>query len=106
MTAPTIVEIPHTLGREEARRRLKSRLGELPDHIPGGMATVHASWPDENRMALEVAAFGQSVSATLDVEERCVRVTLLLPPMLSFVSGAIASAIRDQGGRLLLPGPD
>ncbi len=102
MTAPTIVEITHALGREEARRRLKARIGELPGHIPGGMASASATWPDEDRMAIEVTALGQTVSATVDVEERCLRVTMLLPAMLGFFSGAIASVIRDKGGEVLL----
>jgi hypothetical protein len=98
----TIINVPHTLGREEARRRLRTRVGELPSHIPGGLANVRSSWPGENTMALEVAAMGQQVSCMLDVQDRSIRVSLVLPPMLSFLSGAIAAAVRDRGNEFLL----
>ena len=32
------VAIPHGLGREEVRRRMHARVGELAGFIPGGMA--------------------------------------------------------------------
>ena len=102
--ATTVIELPHTLGRDEARRRIKARIGELPAHIPGGAAVVHSSWPGEHRMLLDIAAMGQSGSATVDVEDRLVRVSLVLPPLLGFMSGAIATAVRARGSKLLLGG--
>ncbi len=102
MANPTVIDIPHSLGQAEAARRIRSRIGELPAHIPGGVAEVAHSWPAENRMALDVAALGQRLTATLDVEERVVRVTMVLPAMLSFMSGAIAAAVKAKGGQLLL----
>ena len=102
MAAPTIIDIPHKLTRAEVRRRMQARIGELPAHIPGGVAEVRASWPSEDRMALEVAAMGQTLNTTIDVQDRLVRVSLVLPPMLSFFSGAIAAAVERKGGKLLL----
>jgi hypothetical protein len=102
MNNATIIELPHRLGKEEARRRMKSRIGELPSHIPGGVADVSASWPGEDRMALDVKALGQSVSATLDVEETVIRVALVLPPMLGLFAGKIADIVRQRGSTLLL----
>jgi hypothetical protein len=101
----TQIDLPHTLGREEARRRIKARIGELPGHMPGGAAEVRSSWPDEYRMALDVAALGQSVSAMLDIEESRIRISLELPPMLRFAAGAIEAAIRRKGDSLLLRAP-
>jgi hypothetical protein len=97
------IEIGHQLGRAEAKRRIASRIGELPKHIPGGMAQVDSSWPAEDRMALKVTALGQTIDAQLDVEDRLVRVYLVLPPLLSFMAGPIAAAIRSRGSDLLLP---
>jgi hypothetical protein len=104
MATPTIIEIPHRLGRAEAMRRIKSRIGELPAHIPGGAAEVHATWPAENCAVLDVKALGQSVSATLDIEETVIRVALLLPPMLRLFAGKIAEIVQRKGSTLLLGG--
>jgi len=81
---------------------MQARIGELPGHIPGGVADVRSSWPEEYRMALEVAALGQRVSAVLDVEDRRIRINLELPPMLRFASGAIEAAVQRKGRALLL----
>ncbi|MET0269093.1 MAG: polyhydroxyalkanoic acid system family protein [Sphingomonas sp.] len=102
MANPTIIDIPHTLGREEARRRMKARIGELPGYMPGGVAEVASSWPTEDRMALEVKALGQAVSATAQVADDHIRVALVLPPMLGMFADRIGDAIARKGGALLL----
>ncbi|HZF44053.1 MAG TPA: polyhydroxyalkanoic acid system family protein [Sphingomonadaceae bacterium] len=102
MSKPMMIDIPHSLGREEAKRRLKSRIGELAGHIPGGAADVRHGWPTEDRMELSVDALGQSVSTVLDVEDKIIRLQLKLPAMLSFMSGAIEKAIRKGGAAVLL----
>lgn len=102
MSKPTIIDIPHSLGRDEAKRRLKSRIGELAGHIPGGAADVRTAWPSEDRMTLSVDALGQSVNSVLDIDEKVIRLQLQLPAMLSFMSGAIEKAIRKRGAEVLL----
>ena len=102
MTQPTTIDIAHRLGREEVKRRMKERIGDLPSHIPGGFAEEKSTWPAPDRMALDVIAMGQTVSAHLDVLDDRVRIELLLPPSLSFFSGAIEAALRKKGGQLLL----
>lgn len=102
MSKPTIIDIPHSLGREEAKRRLKNRIGELAGHIPGGAADVRTDWPSEDRMTLVVDAMGQSVSTVLDVEEKIIRLQLQLPAMLSFMAPMLEKAIRKKGAEVLL----
>ena len=81
---------------------MQSRIGELAGHMPGGMAEVKSSWPEEYRMTLDITAMGQSVSATIDVEDRVVHLNLQLPMMLSFAAGAIEAVIQRKGSELLL----
>lgn len=101
MASPLVVEIPHALGRAEARRRMRARIGDLASKIPGG-AAVSSSWPAEDRMAVDVRAMGQSIGVLLDVEETLVRATIALPPMLALLAGPIAAMVRETGGKLLL----
>ena len=102
MASPVTIDIPHRLGRAEAIRRMHARIGELPDHIPGGVAAMDVAWPAEDRMTLGITVLGQSVSATIDVGETVIRVSLLLPPLLAMMSGKIAEIVRRKGGTLLL----
>ena len=104
MTTPTVVDIPHNLGREAAKQRLRDNIGDLGRHIPGGIGELQTRWPGPDRMVIELAAKGQRVTATLDIEDTVVRATFVLPGMLSFMAGAIASAVRREGSQLLLPG--
>jgi hypothetical protein len=102
MAKPTIIEIPHNLGRDEARRRMAAGIGKLASHIPGGAATVTHSWPSQDRLSLTVTTMGVEVPCTVDAQATSLRVTLQLPAMLSLMSGPIKAIVQQQGDRLLL----
>ena len=95
------VEIPHSLPREEVRRRLRENTHKLADHIPGGMAQVSSSWAGEDRMHLSVAALGGSVDGEVLIEDRQVVFQVTLPPALSFMEPMVAKAIEANGTKLL-----
>ena len=95
------VALPHDLGREEVRNRLKERSHEIADYMPGGMAEVETDWIDEDRMALMVSAMGQNITGHIDIEDNQVIFEIKLPGILSFVEPMIEKAIRKDGTRLL-----
>jgi len=95
------VAIPHSLGRDEARRRLKDNMGGLSGFMPGGLAQVAASWPDENTAALTIAAIGQTIEGRILIEESKAVIEVALPPALAFVESMIQSAIEQNGRKLL-----
>lgn len=95
------VTIPHSLGRDEARRRLKDNIGSLSGFMPGGLAQVAATWPDENTMAMTITAMGQTMEGRILVEESQALVEVVLPPALSFVEPMIQGAIEKSGRKLL-----
>jgi putative polyhydroxyalkanoate system protein len=99
MTQPIEVDLPHNLGKDEARRRIANNIHKLQEHIPGG-AQVQSGWTGD-QMNLDVAAMGQSVTATVDVQETKVRLKVLLPPMLGMFSGMIQAALQKKGDVLL-----
>jgi hypothetical protein len=95
------VTLPHTLGREEVRRRLRERSPEIADHIPGGMAQVNTQWNSEDVMHLSVAAMGQNLEGNIEVMDDNVVIDFELPPALSFFKPIIERALRDNGQKLL-----
>lgn len=97
------VPIPHNLGKEEARRRLKTRIHELAGQLPGGAAEVTTGWPSEDRMTMRVAAMGQQIDGLVDIEENQVVFEVTLPAALSFVEPMVAGAIRKGGQKMLAP---
>ncbi len=95
------VAVPHSLGREEVRSRLKGRIHELADVIPGGMADVSSHWPNDDRMDLTVVAMGQTVAGNIVIEDATVTVDIALPLALSFVEPMIRGAIERNSRKLL-----
>jgi putative polyhydroxyalkanoate system protein len=99
MTQPIDVDLPHNLGKEEARRRIASNIHKLQEHIPGG-AQVQSGW-NGDQLTLDVAAMGQAVTATIAVMDSKVHLKVLLPPLLGMVGGMIQAALQKKGGALL-----
>ena len=99
MNQPIEVDLPHKLGKDEARRRIANNVHKLQEHIPGG-AQVQSGWTGD-QLNLDVAAMGQSVTAAIDVQETRVRLKVLLPPMLGMFSGMIQAALQKKGSVLL-----
>ena len=99
MSQPIEVDLPHSLGKDEARRRIANNVHRLQEHIPGG-AQVQSGWAGD-QLNLDVAAMGQSVTATIDVQETRVRLKVLLPPMLGMFSAMIQAALQKKGSVLL-----
>jgi hypothetical protein len=99
MTSPIQVDLPHSLGTAEAKRRIDGGLGRLKDFIPGA-TEVRSAWTGD-RLGLQVAAMGQEVNAQIDVRDTHVRVELVLPPALAFVRPLIEQALRRKGADML-----
>lgn len=99
MSSPIQVDLPHSLGKDEARRRIEGGMGRLQDFLPGA-AAVESRWTGD-RLDLKVATLGQEVSAKIDVLDTIVRVEMLLPPALAFFGKAIEAGLRRKGGDLL-----
>jgi hypothetical protein len=99
MSSPIVVDLPHSLGQAEARRRLERGTGTLAKQIPGG-AEVESSWTG-NRLDLRVQAMGQDIRCKLDVRETIVRMEVLLPPSLGFFGNGLAALLKRQGEALL-----
>jgi hypothetical protein len=99
MNKPIVVDLPHKLGAEEAKRRMQGGIGKLKNHIPGG-GQVESSW-DGDRMNLRVQAMGQEVVGHIDVHETKVRLELTLPAIFSLFSTTVEGLLRSRGSELL-----
>jgi hypothetical protein len=100
MQQPIKVDLPHKLGRDEARRRIANNIHKLKDHIPGGAAQVDSKWNGDD-LDLTVHAMGQAVETRIGVEETKVRVEVLLPGILALFAGPIEAMLQKKGNVLL-----
>ena len=99
MPAPLVVSIPHSLGREEAIRRLKTGLSRAAASVP--ILSVDEERWEDSRMSFRVRAMGQAAAGHVDVADDHVRVEVVLPWLLQRFAEAAQAMIRSRGDRLL-----
>jgi hypothetical protein len=99
MSAPLVVSIPHSLGREEATRRLKTGLTRAASSVP--VLKVEEERWEQDRMVFRVRALGQTASGHLDVADDHVRLEVTLPWLLQRFAEVAQVAIRNRGKLLL-----
>jgi hypothetical protein len=101
MGQPIDVDLPHKLGKEEAKRRLGSNIHKLTDFIPGGTARATSRWEGDT-MKLSVAAMGEAIEADLTVYDDRVHCHFSLPGMLGMFAQPIAAMLQSKGSDILL----
>jgi len=101
MDRPIEVDLPHKLGKEEARRRIAGNVHKLQDHIPGGATHVESMWVGD-ALNLNVHAMGQAIQAEITVQDAIVRCKVMLPGMLGLFAKPIEAALSRKGSDLLL----
>jgi hypothetical protein len=100
MPQPLIISIPHSLGKEEAIRRLKSGLATAQSQFHQLFTVQEEIWSGD-RLAFRVAALGQTASGTIDVAEDHVRLEVVLPWLLAKVAQQIQRVVNAQGTLML-----
>jgi len=93
------VDIPHSLGAAEAKRRVEANVGKLGGKLPAG-ATVSPRW-EGDRLRLDIGLLGQQAIAMLNILDDRVRINVQLPPALAFFRQAIEAGLRQSGAALL-----
>ena len=61
---PISINIPHQLGRAEARRRIEGGFARLISQLPVSGGTCSERW-DDDRLTFSVAAVGQTITGAV-----------------------------------------
>ena len=99
MSRPLVVSIPHSLGKEEALRRLRPGLSSAAKSFP--VLTVEEETWAGDRMSFRVRALGQAASGHIDVAEDHVQLEVTLPWLLQKFAELAQTAIKARGQLLL-----
>jgi hypothetical protein len=94
MARPLIVTIPHTLGQEEAMRRLKPGFARATANLPI-LKFDEQTWADHH-MSFKARAMGQAMSGTVDVGESDVRLEVQLPWLLQRFAELVQSTFKER----------
>ena len=97
MTRPLIVNIPHTLGREEATRRLKGGLARVSSAI----SIVKIEEESGDHLSFKLSGLGQMGFGTAEVSDADVRIEVVLPWLLQRLGEMVQGAIRSRAQVLL-----
>jgi putative polyhydroxyalkanoate system protein len=94
--------IPHTLGEDEARRRVQGMISNMKEQYGDKVSDLHEEWNgDTGRFSLK--AMGMSLKGTLQVTDDQLRVDGDLPWAAKPFQGTIEATIRERAERLLAP---
>jgi hypothetical protein len=101
MSTPITIELPHSLGRQEARRRIEVGFGRLEQQLlAGGLVRARTSWSGD-RMSFSAQALGQALTGRLDVQDTLVRMEVDLPLVLAMIADQIRGRLQREGQLLL-----
>ena len=90
------MRIPHTLGREEAMRRIQEELPKVRGHV----TELEEKWQDHT-LTFHFKVLGFKIAGTLAVEETAAIVDVDLPLAAMMVKGTIEQRVRQEIGGLL-----
>lgn len=102
MSKPVVVNIPHELGRAEARRRIAEGAGRLTSQI-GAVGELQQEWRDDV-LHFSLLAIGQTVTGIITVMDREVRLEVHLPGIFAMIANKVKGRLKEQG-QILLDGP-
>jgi hypothetical protein len=94
------METPHTLGSEEATRRLKDKFGAVRAKYGTQVHNLREQWADHT-FSFEFSTMGMGVSGTVQVEDANVKLDAHLPFAAMLFKGVIEQRIRQELGGLL-----
>lgn len=93
------IDIPHSLGKDEAKRRIEQGLPKLEQHIPGG-GSLSAQWPSDYALDMVITAMAQTIPVTLAIEDDRLRGDVSVPMFLKMMSGQIAEFVKTSAAKM------
>lgn len=103
MATPLTINVPHSLGKDEARRRIEHGFGGIQQQLAGGAMGLVSfrQWWEGDRLHFEGSAIGQRITGRLDVLADSVQIQIDLPAILAAIADRIKAALSKETRKLL-----
>jgi hypothetical protein len=99
------VDVKHSLGAEEAQRRVQSGIDGLRQKYAAQLSKLQVDW-SQGRGDVTIAAMGQTFKGAMEFFPDIVRVSLELPWVLAMIAEKAKNLMtRHTGEMLQLPPP-
>ena len=89
------METTHTLGREEAVRRLKEKFSFAKGQFGGSVNDLQEEWNDST-LSFGFTAVGMKVDGTVAVDDKTVKLDANIPLAAMMFKGTIEERIRQE----------
>jgi hypothetical protein len=100
MPQPLVISIPHSLGKEEATRRLKAGLATAQSQFHQVFTVQEEIWSGD-RLDFRIAALAQTASGIIGVADDHVRLEIELPWLLAKAAQQIQRVVNARGALML-----
>ncbi|PWC32307.1 polyhydroxyalkanoic acid system family protein [Azospirillum sp. TSO35-2] len=100
MSKPLTLSIPHSLGRQEAKRRLVDGMGDARARLGAVATSIEDNWTDD-RLHFRVVALAQTIAGHVDVLDDRVEMEVQLPWALGLLAEKIKNKVSRQGTLML-----
>jgi hypothetical protein len=104
---PVTVSIPHSLGKDEARKRIEQGFTQMRQQMLGGvggvmtkMFTLTDRWVGD-QLQFEGSGMGQNLTGRLDVRANAVDIEIDLPDVLAAMAEKITGRLKTDTQKLL-----
>ena len=94
------LSMPHSLGQEEALKRLKAAIEKAKARNQGKVTNLKEDWND-NRLDYSFTTFSFNIKGEVTVEPDQVKLNGSLPFAAMMFKGKIEQTVRDELGKLL-----
>lgn len=95
------VRVPHSVGRDEARRRLDAAIVRARDEYADKVGEIEANWEGEDLLRLQLSVLGMPIGSEVDVRDEELVVRVEVPGMAGLFAGRIKEGIQERLGGLL-----
>lgn len=95
------VRVPHSLGRDEVKRRLDAAVSRARDEFGDKIGDLDATWQGDDRLRLLLSVMGMQIDSEVEIQASELLVRLQIPGMAALFAGRIKQGIEDRLGGLL-----
>lgn len=92
MSKSIVIAVPHSLGADEARRRVALEIDQLRNEYVNKFAYSEVGWTGDTAN-IRVVALAQEVKARIDVMADSVRIEIVLPWLLAKLAAPLQNKL-------------
>ena len=93
--------MPHTLGQDEATRRLKIKHAEIKEKHTYTVTDLTETWNDDHSMDFAFKVLGFSLTGSVRATDNAVGIDVVLPTIAVMMRGTIESEIKKELAQVL-----